>query len=73
MTINAGTIDIVAMCQEKDAVMNTSITYQATFHFDAQAGHEYEISPKCDGCFRLLNVTANEAIAKSPYKYAGPR
>jgi len=71
VTVNAGTVDVVAVCEARDEVMEANSTFSAAFHFDAVAGHEYEIEMKCDGCLRLRDVTAEEVVAESPYLQIG--
>ncbi len=71
VTVNAGMVDVVAVCEARDAVMEEHSTYSAAFHFDAFAGHEYEIGMQCDGCLRLRDVTAEEVVAESPYLQIG--
>ncbi len=67
VTVNAGMVDIVAWCEEMDSVLEETWCATATFHFDAIAGHEYEVEMKCDECLRLNDVTANDVVAESPY------
>lgn len=71
VTVNAGMVDVVAVCEFRDELMNERSTYSAAFHFDAFAGHEYEIGMQCDGCLRLRDVTAEEVVAESPYLQIG--
>lgn len=65
VTVTAGMVDIIAVCETETGDPG-SMRSQASFHFDALAGHEYLISPKCDGCLRLSDITAKEVIAESP-------
>ncbi len=71
VTVNAGMVDVVAVCEARDALMNLHSKYSAAFHFNAFAGHEYEIGMQCDGCLRLRDVTAEEVVAESPYLQIG--
>lgn len=71
VTVNAGMVDVVAVCEARDELMLEGSTYSAAFHFDAFAGHEYEIGMQCDGCLRLRDVTTEEVIAESPYLQIG--
>ncbi len=57
VTVNAGMVDVVAVSEARDAVMEEDSTYSAAFHFDAVAGHEYEIEMLCAGCLRLRDIT----------------
>ena len=69
VTVNAGLVDIVAVCVEADVVLTDRKseikTFNAAFHFDALAGHEYEIGRKCRKCIQLRDATANEVIAEN--------
>lgn len=67
VTVNAGMVDVVAVCEARDSVMVEDSTYSAAFHFDAVAGHEYEIEMLCAGCLRLRDLTTEEIVAESPY------
>ncbi len=66
VTLDAGMVDIIALCRYTDTNPGSSL-YSATFHFEALAGHKYEISSrKCYQCFRLRDATTNELVAESP-------
>ena len=71
VTVDAGMVDIDAVCVFADAMMveDTTVYYYASFRFDALAGHEYEIGGRCRGCFRLRDVTADEVVAESPHTH----
>jgi len=85
VTVDAGMIDVVVWCEEFDFSGSGGATMDnASFHFEALAGHEYEISTKRNR-FRLRDVTVNEVLEtcggsqlrvcgadsnKSPKKYA---
>ena len=71
VTVNAGMVDVVAVCEARDEMTGKHSTYSAAFHFDAFAGHEYEIEMQCDGCLRLRDATAGEVVAESPYLQIG--
>ena len=71
VTVNAGMVDVVAVCEARDEVMAANSTFSAAFHFDAVAGHEYEIEMLCDGCLRLRDITTEETVAESPYLQVG--
>ncbi len=67
VTVNAGMVDIVAWCEEMDPTRDETWCATATFHFDAIAGHVYEVKMTCDECLRLNDVTANDVVAESSY------
>ncbi len=67
VTVNAGIVDIVAWCEDMDPVLEQTWCVTAPFHFDAIAGHEYEVEMKCDECLRLSDVTSNNVVVESPY------
>jgi len=71
VTVNAGMVNVVAVCEARDGVMEEDSIYSAAFHFDAVAGHEYEIEMLCDGCLRLSDLTTEEIVAESPYLQIG--
>jgi len=71
VTVNAGVVDVVAVCAGGDAVMEERWLYSAAFHFDAVAGHEYEFDGFCNDCLRLRDITTEEIVAESPYLQVG--
>ncbi len=66
VTVDAGPIDIVAACVFVDSVTTEFDTFHAAFHFDALAGHEYEIGGRCRDCIRLRDATTDEVVAENP-------
>lgn len=66
VTVDAGPVDIVAVCVLSDSVTQEIATYNAAFHFDALAGHDYEIGGRCPSCIRLRDATTDEVVAESP-------
>ncbi len=75
VTVNAGLVDIVAVCVYADALRSEPVRsnqiFNAAFHFDALAGHEYEIGRKCRECIQLRDATANEVVAENPISQDG--
>lgn len=71
VTVNAGMVDVVAVCAGRDSVEEINWLYSAAFHFDAVAGHEYEIDGNCNDCLRLRDITTEELVAESPYLRVG--
>lgn len=69
--VNAGIVDIFAVCKSID--MGSDLLLEnAAFHFEALAGHEYEISQRtCKECIQLRDATANEVVAESPHNPLG--
>jgi len=81
LTIDAGVADIYAVCRHS-AIDHSGGVLNASFNFDALAGHEYVISTRtckgciqlidaCEGCIQLIDVTANEVVAASPHNPLG--
>ncbi len=71
VTVNAGMVDVVAACSFAGGAADTDSTVTAAFHFDAVAGHEYEIEGRCNDCLRLRDITTREIVAESPYLQEG--
>jgi hypothetical protein len=86
VTLDAGVADIFAVCTFEDIDIfdpsGGSTSRNSAFHFEALAGHEYEITPRpCEGCIQLIDdcnyctqlvdVTANEVVAASHHNPLG--
>ena len=65
VTINAESVVIIVKCEAHDVMSDDVVTFFATFHFDALAGHEYETNTNCDTCVQLRDVATNEVVAES--------
>lgn len=70
LTIDAGPLQIQAICSVSDPFDPTPTISYARFNFVAERGHTYTFSPKGAKCLNLLDVTTNALIGEcQPYFY----
>lgn len=71
VTVNAGIVDIFAVCKYM-SMGSDNLLENAAFHFEALAGHEYEISQRtCKECTQLRDLTVDEIVAESTHNPLG--
>ncbi len=69
MLVDAGPVVITAKCDPP--FWGGGAGYAAIFHFVAEAGHTYTLSESEEGCFQLVDVTANGQVLACEPPYRG--